>query len=211
MYIYSFKDILYYGIESCFLNYQNQIYIAIGETSSYGPINVFDLKGNKGKKIHAIPQYLKYIENYYDLQINKNFIISCDIYNIVLYDYNEDSTYHKFKEHCYNFSILNNKETVKLIAMGIGSIIMIWNIHSKELLKKIKINNISTFCVWNNNYIIMSDYLNNMIYAMNIDDEKKKKIISHSNSIVNIQKIIHPLFGECLLSQDKNGIIKISY
>ena len=88
---------------------------------------------------------------------------------------------------------------------------MIWNIHSKELLKKIKINNISAFCVWNNNYIIMSDYLNNMIYAMNIDDEKKKKIISHSNSIVNIQKIIHPLFGECLLSQDKNGIIKISY
>lgn len=145
------------------------------------------------------------------MQINKNFIISCDIYNIVLYDYNEDRTYHKFKEHCYNFSILNNKETVKLITMGISSIIMIWNIHSKELLKKIKINNISAFCVWNNNYIIMSDYLNNMIYAMNIDDEKKKKIISHSNSIVNIQKIIHPLFGECLLSQDKNGIIKISY
>lgn len=75
--------------------------------------------------------------------------------------------------------------------MSIGSII-IWNIHSKELLKKIKIDNISGFCVWNDKYIIISDYLNNMIYTMNIDDGKKKKIISHINKIVNRKKLFIP-------------------
>ena len=192
------------------MSYQQQIYIVIIETISTEPINVFDLKGNKVKQIQDITHYLHYFESYYDLLTNKNFIILCNIDNIILYDYNEDKIYHKFEENCYTFTIFNNKESVKLIARGIGSII-IWNIHSKELLKKIKINNMSVFCLWNDNYIILSGYLDNMIYAININDEKKKKIISHNNNIVNIKQINHPIYGECLLSQDKNGIIKISY
>lgn len=40
---------------------------------------------------------------------------------------------------------------------------------------------------------------------------EKKAIIPHSNTIVNIKKIIHPLFWESVLSQDEKGVILISF
>jgi len=208
--IFNFKENLLGNIESCFLNYQHQIYIIISEITSE-TINCFDLEGNKVKQINNISHFLKYIECYHDLKTNKSFIIICNIDNIILYDYNTDEIYHKFEEqNCSSFSIFNSKESVKLIARSIDSI-LIWNFHSKELLKKIHIKNISIFCLWSEKYIMASDYINNAIFAINLDDGKKKNIISHQDSVVNIIKIIHPIYGECLLSQDKKGIIKISY
>lgn len=49
--IYDFRDILFFPIESCFLNYQQQIYIVISDSISNEQINIFDLKGNKVKKL----------------------------------------------------------------------------------------------------------------------------------------------------------------
>ena len=208
--IFNFQENLLGNIESCFLNYQHQIYIIINEGTSE-LIHVFDLEGNKVKQINNISHFLKYIECYHDLKTNKNFIIICNLDNIILYDYNADEIYHKFEEqNCFAFSIFNSKEMVKLIARSIDSI-LIWNFHSKELLKKLHINNISIFCIWSEKYIMASDYINNTIYTINLDDGKKKNIISHEDSVVNIKKIIHPIYGECLLSQNKKGIIKISY
>jgi WD40 repeat protein len=92
---------------------------------------------------------------------------------------------------------------------GFGNI-NIWNFHSGELLKKIEINKIFIYDIllWNKKYLFLgcSDYT---IKLIELDNYKViKTLIGHNDIVQNLTKIIHPKFGECLLSQGKyNGEI----
>ena len=89
-----------------------------------------------------------------------------------------------------------------MIESSEDNIIRIWNFHSGVLLNKIQLSNDGLFgiCLWNNTYLFIGcgdskikliDYKNGKI----IND-----IIGHNNCVVSIKKIIHPIFGECLIS-----------
>ena len=56
-------------------------------------------------------------------------------------------------------------------------------------------------CLWNENYLLVSC----VDYTIKLVDFKNyvliKSLEGHNNEVGTIKKIIHPEFGECLLSQ----------
>ena len=207
---------------ACFLHDNNQIYII---TSNYNktldlidPIKIFDFKGNTIKEINNSKDNIYFIDTYYDNKLSKNFIITgCEHY-VKSYDYDKNEIYHKYpneNKSAYHGVIINNykNEIIKLIGPSTDGYIRIWNFHSSELIKKIPIienlpqniiSNISIYgvCLFNDNYLVVGVY-EDFIHI--IDLEKgiivKKLYGTYIRGMVTIKKIIHPKYGECIISQ----------
>ena len=81
----------------------------------------------------------------------------------------------------------------------------IWNFHSAELLNKIivikRFDSLRGICLWNNNYLFVGCEDN----TIKLIDLKKgiiiKNLKENKNDVISIKKIVHPLYGECLISQ----------
>ena len=95
--------------------------------------------------------------------------------------------------------------------------IKIWNFHSGELLNKIKIINdtfpenkeIYGLCLWNNEYIFVGCNDKN-IKLIEINKGKViKKLTGHENTVSTIKKVVHPKYGQCLISSGNDNKIKI--
>ena len=85
--------------------------------------------------------------------------------------------------------------------------IKIWDFHSGLLLNKIKVcnNSIIGMCSWNNKYLFIGCE-DKTIRLMELKKEKViKTIIGHNNKVISLQKINHPNYGECLISQGWNN------
>ena len=200
---------------ACFLYDNNQNFIISSNHCTFAkdnliePIKVFDFKGNKIKEINDSRENTNFIDNYYDKKTNKNYIITCNQGCIKSYDYTENKLYHNYSDidndtkiH-YSLIINNKNDEINIIESSKDENIRIWNFHSGQLLNKIKINNINIYgiCLWNNDYLFVGCEdmtikiidINNGIVVKNID--------GHNYGITSIKKIIHPKYGECLLSQ----------
>ena len=98
---------------ACFLNNNNQNYIATCNDEE--SIKVFDFKGYKIKEINDSIDKAYYIDNYYDDNLFKNYIITGNEGYVKSYDYNENKLYHKYSENINNndlgnISIIINKK-----------------------------------------------------------------------------------------------------
>ena len=70
-------------------------------------------------------------------------------------------------------------------------------------MDKIKIEeaSIKKICLWNFKYLFIGSN-GNMIKILDLNKRKiVKNLIGHNNNISNIQKIYHPLYGNCIVSQ----------
>ena len=152
--------------------------------------------------------------------MSKNYIITANIGYIKSYDFNENKVYHFYKKYnnntsldCRSLVINNNNEVLKIIESNEDGNIRIWNFHSAELLDEIKISSEWLFgiCLWNNDYLFISC----RDKSIKLMDLKNKTIIKTLYGLKNddiscIKKIVHPLYGECLISQGtNNGKIKL--
>ena len=81
--------------------------------------------------------------------------------------------------------------------------IRIWNFHEGLLLSIIKVNEkgLKCICLWDDNNIFVS--CDDRIVRL-VDIKKKiivKNLYGHINKVITLAKIIHPKYGECLISQ----------
>ena len=196
----------------------NQINIIIGRFNIYydedpDPIISYDLKGNKIKEINDSKDIINFTDVYYDTKLSKNFIIAINEDYIISFDYNENKIYNKYKieenfndsnEYDYqklNILINNKKSNVELINIDNYNKIKIWDFHSGKLLKLIIVKEaLFSMCIWNNKYLFLGCENN-----MKLLDLKNEKIIKafngHNDKIKTIIKLVHPKYGECLLTQ----------
>jgi len=229
--LYNFHDHSYADnstYSADFLIDNNEIFIIIGRANLFyteiitpeDEIRVYDLKGNKIKEIKNSNKVTYNISSYYDNKLNKIFIIGADRKFINSYDYNENKLYYKYGckdekeenedidnyESSSIFRINSKEELVELIYLDGYSIINIWNFHSGELLIKLAIDKIFIYDIflWNKKYLFLGCN-DNTIKLIELDNYKIiKTLFGHNDIVHNITKIIHPKFGECLLSQGKN-------
>ena len=210
------KDINKNGwiFSACFLNDNNKNYIATSNSNlgTCEPIKVFDFKGNKIKEINDSNDNNYFIDSYYDNKLLNYYIITGSKGYIKSYDYNNNKIYYKYNDNKefnnkfphQSITIIDKEEIIKLIDSSEDGNIRIWNFHSGLLLNKIKIDNCELYgiCLWNNEYLFVGCSDKN-IKIINL---KKgiiiKDLISHNNKVINIKKIIHPKYGECLVSQN---------
>ena len=89
-----------------------------------------------------------------------------------------------------------------LICILLKKIFKIININECELVHIIE---------WNNKYIIVADYYNKSFKIIDIEENKMICDINgqHTDKLVSIKKIYHPLYGESLLSAADDNIIKL--
>ena len=76
--------------------------------------------------------------------------------------------------------------------------------HSGKLLNKINVYNdwLNSICLWNKDYLFVGCD-DKSIKLIDLNTNKViKDLNGHKNRILSIKKIIHPKYGECLISQD---------
>ena len=196
---------------SCFLNNTLENFII---TSNYsyknecGCIKVFDFLGNENKEINYTNYNTYYIDSYYDDKLKKNYIITGNNGFLMSYDFDKNKLYNKYIDKDFsphlNLIVNNCEKIIKLIDSSNDGNIRVWNFHSGKLLSKIKVssNGINGICLWNNEYLFVAIKENiKLVKKNNGCNEEIKNLIGHNKNITNIKKFIHPLFGECLISQ----------
>ena len=214
--ILNIEKLTNYGFlkSACFLNdSKGGSYIVTCFTMHYKknpePIKVYDFKGNKTKEINDSEDSAYYIDNYYDDNLNKNFILTGNIGYIKSYDYNENKIYHKYYENSENnfghLSIIINKkkEITELIESCPDGNIRIWNFHSGVFIRIINISKegIRDICMWDNEYLLVGCD-DKTIKLINLNNgEIIKEIEGHNNKVLSLKIINHPIYGKCLLSQ----------
>ena len=173
-------------------------------------IKIFDLEGNKIKEINDSKDNTVFIDIYYDKKLSKNYIITGNIGHIKSYDYNQNKLYYKYsesnKDTKIHYSVIahESEQMVKLIESSGDGNIRIWNFHSGNLLKKINVSDyyrLYGLCLWDNEYLFVGCE-DKKIRIIEINKGVIiKNLIGHNNSILTMKKIIHPLYGESLISQ----------
>ena len=189
-------------------------------SSDFNTVKAFDLNGNQIKEIeNSSGDKIFYIDNYFDKNSSKNYIIICFKFMIKSYDFHKNKIYHEYHNIKYsnnNFVVNDDDEKIiKLIVPCWDNIIRIWDFHSGELIKKINIifnndNHIKRYCFLNNTYLF-AGYDDDSIRLINLKfGYAFKKLIGHKDFILTIRKINHPKYGECLISQGyKDDQIKL--
>ena len=171
-------------------------------------MKIFDFHGKKIKEIKDFNFNTFFVDNFYDINLSKNFIITGNFGYVKSYDFNDNKIYHKYYDEDDNSNhlniVINNYENIiKLIDSSNDGNIRIWEFHTGKLLNKIKICNDSLICIclWNKNNLFVG--CNDK--TIKLIDLKKKIVIKnlkfHNNEVVSIKKIIIPKYGECLVSQ----------
>ena len=204
---------------ACFLYDNNGYYILSSNCNFNGEserIKIFDLKGNIIKEINDSNDKIFFIDSFYDSKLSKLYIITGNQGYVKSFDYNENKIYFQYSDNndkrAHDSIIINeNKDKINIIESSLNGNIRIWDFHSKELLRRIKITKRELYgiCLWNNDYLFVGCDDN----SIKLIDLKQRKIIkefySHNNEVITIKKLIHPKYGECLISQGFDDQIKL--
>ena len=207
-------------IYSCIMFFDKFDYI-ITSTCGKEETKLFILNENKIKFIKNIKEskdinvyylliwYNKVDENYFLIQFCKNKIVIIDININEIYCnlINENDT-----EACYiNGFIYLPYEY--LFSISVNNFINIWDLYGKELVYTIFINDnfLNQIIQWNNKYAIITNGDKNNILIMDLETRRiiSKIFSKHEKGIINIKKIIHPIYGESLLSCGIEGSINL--
>ena len=147
--------------------------------------------------------------------VAQNYIITGNYKFVQSYDYNKNDIYRKYcdndvNSHC-SLIIFNKDDKVQMIESCRDGNIRIWDFHFAILLKKIKIGGyLIGICLWNQDYLFIGGSNKNIILIELNNGKIINNLVASNNYIVCIKKIIHPKFGECLISQgDSKEQIKI--
>jgi len=197
------------------MNYNDNNYIIACYFNTFESIKIYDFKGNKIKEINNSYDLTFYIDYFYDKKSSKYYIITGNIGYIKSFDYNENKLYYKYSENDNNYHkdmlIYNKEKIIELIDSSGDGNIRIWDFHLGLLLKKIKVNykELYGICLWNREYLFVG-CRDKSIKLLNIKNGAIfNELKGHNNEVVSIQKIIHPKYGKCLISQgvDEDSII----
>ena len=171
-------------------------------------------------------QYIRYISKSQDYSIfyliswhnKKNdsyYIIQLAFHRIVINNLLENEFYSKFENigDTYSCGFIYPKNNIDYLYASSSRAIYILDLLSKQLVKKIEIrqSNIKYIIEWNRKYLIAAD---NNIKSIKIIDLNLNKVISNfivknTNSIKCVKKLVHPHYGETLLSNGDYGDIKL--
>ena len=160
-YLYSFdfsniyQNLAGYFQSSCFINIDSQILIIFScNSTSYNPIKIYDLKGNKIKEIKDSKNDTELIEVFYDNnKSHQYYILAGNVGNCKSFIFTKNELFHIYKDGTNSYMhnsivILNKGEITKLIESSSDRNVRIWNFHSGELLNKyVFCQNIYSLCL----------------------------------------------------------------
>jgi len=178
---------------------------------------VWDLKTGKFvKDIGTTTDYTYYLNTWYDHENNNIYIINANSVDVKLYDFKTGLLFKSFKQdssstwHMSAF-VSEYKNSPHLFESDGNGNLRIWNVRSGALVHCIQIpgTNLRGLCFWNDQYVIAacSDKTLKVFDVKNLTTLSLPK--GHDDVVCAVDKIVHPVLGESLITSSLDGYIKI--
>ena len=191
-----------------------QNYIITTAPNEYS--KVWDFTGKHLRIFGVSNESTYFIDVYYAVKDAKYYILNANSQDVKVYDFKTGQIFKNYKGtpqtwHMSATVIDINKVPTLIESDGNGNL-RVWGFHSGELIKTISsggIINLRGLCVWNEQYVFStgSDYqvklydITNGVYV--------KGFPGHKSTACSVEKIVHPLYGECLISHGLDGNLKL--
>ena len=173
---------------------------------------VHNLKESENNNVYFLLIWFnKNDKEYYLIQFCKQKLVINNIHKNEIY---WNLILHRNKDSCYMNGFINEDRTNEyLYACSMNGFITICDLYRKELINSIFINNnfLSQIIQWNKKYIIITNGNKNNISVFDLESGIiiSKIYSKHEKGIINIKKVIHPIYGESLISCGLEGSIYI--
>ena len=208
-----------YSCLMCFPPYEKEGYFI---TSTYCTSNSNENSATKifsledGKLIRYINESNKiqiaYLLEWQNIQDEKYYIVQFAEKTIVINSL-DNELYAKFEhspENCHYGGYIDKEYLFTTLWNGY---IQIWNLYTKKIFKVIKIGDLKLNYIlkWNDKYAIANDCHTKSFFIIDLEQYKviSKICSNHTKALKSIKKILHPVYGESLLSSSYDKIIKI--
>ena len=169
--------------------------------------------------INAISDYTYFLNIWYDNRNNKNdiYIINANSKDVKIYNYRTGEVYRNFhgKDQSYAWhmsAFVSSIDKVPYLFESDGNgNLRVWNIDSQVLYKKILITgcNLRGICLWTETYVLAAGTDKTVKIINFMKEELEGTIEGHNNILCTIEKIIHPLYGESIITGAIDGKIKL--
>ncbi len=205
----------YYIYSACILfdDYNNKNFIISASPNEYS--KVFDFEGKNIMSFGVNTESTYFINAWYDTRKKKHYIINANSSDVKAYDFKTGELFKSYKgtPQTWHMSALVNEvnKVNMLIESDGGGIIRVWDFDTANMLKKVSSPgfNLRGICLWNDNYIFSSG----SDYTVKLYDLKNEKFVKsytgHTSTVCAVDKIIHPKYGECLISHALDGKLKL--
>ena len=171
------------------------------------PVKIFGLNGDLIKTIKNSDETTLILDNYFDKNLSKNYIITGNYNHVKSYDYTSNTIYHKYfdskNEKIHSDIIIKSDESIiKIIESCNDGYVRIWDLHSGLMLNKINLeiySNQYSLCLWDNQYLFVG-----CLYKIVLVDFQENKIIrvyNQKDNPLTMEKVYLSKYGECLISQ----------
>ena len=185
-------------------------------SSSNEKMKVWDFKGNYIRNFGQDSESTYFIDVYYNKMKKQYYIINANSVDVKSYEFDTGNLYHKYKgipQTWHMSAVINETKQGQLLIESDGTgRIRIWDFNTANLLKNIASTyslNLRGICLWNDRYLFAAgnDY---QVKLFDLEEGKFiKSFKGHSSTVCTIEKIKHPKYGGCLVSQGLDGKLKL--
>ena len=174
--------------------------------------SIVNIKDSFGVKVYNLSYWHNKINNYH-------YIIQCGESKILISEYQNKEKYaiiESGEDYKFNLSSIiytKKDKDILLISSSFGQII-IYDLLNKIEIKRIKLGKayLNNIVKWNDNYFLTIDASNKSILIFNTDDYKIISCIKISQIFSHERyerKVMHPLYGESLISVGNDYKVKL--
>ena len=189
-------------------------YIITSAPNEY--MKIWDFNGKYIRNCGQNDESTYFIDVYYDNKERKNYILNANSVDVKSYSFKNGEIYHKYRgtPQTWHMSVVvNDTRTQQILIESDGNgYIRMWDFHTANLIKTIESSptlNLRGICLWNDDYLFAAGN----DYQVKLFDLTKGKMVKsfkgHSSTVCTIEKVVHPKYGECLISQGLEGKLKL--
>jgi WD40 repeat protein len=177
---------------------------------------VWDIQtGNFIKNIGTTTDYTYFISTWYDSKNKEIYIINANSVDVKLYEYTTGNVYKTFKSQSSTWhmsAMVHEISSVPYLFETDGNgYLRVWDIQTGAIFKTIDAPsvNLRGICLWNDEHIICASS-DKSFKVFNIKTWKlSSSIPGHENVLCTVEKILHPVYGESLVTSAIDGKIKL--
>ena len=179
-------------------------------------MKVWDFNGKNLRTFGQNDESTYFIDIYYDTKARKHYVLNANSIDVKSYSFKNGELYHKYKgtpQTWHMSAVVNETKDQQILIESDGNgYIRLWEFHTAVLLKTILSSqtlNLRGICLWNDDYLFAAGN----DYQVKLFDLAAGKFIKsfkgHTSTVCSLEKIVHPKYGECLISQGLDGKLKI--
>lgn len=215
-----FKGYIY----SCLMLVKNNAnLLIISNVDESAQTKVYDFQ--KNVQVSTIPgKQIFYLIYWYNMKDNNDYVIQCGKGEVSIINLLSGGSYASFspenKNHIVFGGVLFSKEDSPnkivdfLLTIGSQGCINIYNLDSKKLVKNIKLNDAHLCNVlrWNEKFMIILNSFGKLLEVINLDTYEVQSEVccpEFDREEKFIKKVIHPIYGECLISISPRNTLKL--